>query len=663
MKRGGAIVKPPRYKEERERGLGLGGPELALGAMLCVLVGATAATQVVAHSFGYHPNLGPPAVRLAPVEAWIGFAVTLAVAMIGVATRRGVGFVAVALGAAGVCFAAAQGPLYVPSEFFRWVRDYRAHPELIGILTRGWIALGLGASAAGLAAAGVLGQFAVKTVSTSHGSASWGSAIDHAMTPEEQLDLQWQREDGDPVTLRALVIGKIDVPPPWWAPWRPPEPRLLLHRGEGHLITTAMTRSGKGVGCVIPNTLFYAGSVLLVDLKAENFFVTHRKRVALGEVFVLDGFEVTTRMAGVGKKSEPYLCSSNPLDLIQVERDDAIDVARMIAGALILDEEGPNRHFSDEARGIFAGFLVYACFLYAQDPAKRTLPGIREMWSQGEEEFERLLNEMASSTCKYAKIAANELLQKEAKERSGVLSTINRYTRFLDSPAMERVLGYNPKRMFDISTIKGSRLTVYLVLPPDRLDEYAGWVRLMITCCNAAMVQPDVPPPRDPVLFMVDEAGQLGPMEPLKRTMTLLTGYGVRVWLIFQNVPQIKKLYPKDYEGFYGSADVRIMFGTADMTTGELVSKYAGETTIFVEGGNSGLSRGSGKQRSTQRSSGENTSEKGRKLLMPDEVTRLGRAQQLVFITGEAPLMVDKARYFELPQLADDHDANPLMKS
>jgi type IV secretion system protein VirD4 len=280
--------------------------------------------------------------------------------------------------------------------------------------------------------------------------------------------------------------------------------------------------------------------------------------------------------------------------------------------------------------------------------------------TKSEKEFGALLEDMMKCPVPAARIAANELLQKEERERSGVMSTINRHTRFLDSPAMERVLGYNPKRMFDISKLKGDAVTVYLVTPPDRLEEYAGWVRVILACCNAAMAKPDVEKPRIDVLLMVDEAGQLGPIDPLKRTMTLMTGYGLRAWLIFHSAPQIKKIYPKDYEAFYASAEVRIMFGTGDMTTAELVSKYAGETTIFVEGGNSGLSRGYGKQRSSNRSSGENVSEKGRALLTKDEVTRLGSRQQLVFITGEDPLLVEKARYFECPEFKGDHDDNPL---
>jgi type IV secretory pathway TraG/TraD family ATPase VirD4 len=349
---GGAIVAAPRYKVTRSRGMGLDGTTLALGGVLCLSVGAAAATQVVAHSFAYHQNLGPPLARANPAEAWAGVVLFGVVAAAGAVTRRGVGLVAFAVAVALLCFAAAHGPLYAPTDFFRWVSDYRGNPELVSILTRGWIALGAGSALVCGAAAIFVNGVGEKAVSTSHGSAAWGSGEHLAMTAKEKRHF-WKKGDGGKAKgIRSLVIGKL------------PDGRLLLYRGEGHLITTAMTRSGKGVGCVIPNTLLYGGSMVINDLKAEIFYVTHEKRKRMGQaVYVLDGFGVTTSMAGASEISKEYLASANPLDMISYEQEDALDVARMIAGMIIPDDEGPNRHFSDEAKGIYAGFLIYACFI------------------------------------------------------------------------------------------------------------------------------------------------------------------------------------------------------------------------------------------------------------------------------------------------------------
>ncbi len=200
-----------------------------------------------------------------------------------------------------------------------------------------------------------------------------------------------------------------------------------------------------------PQPAAVGGSIICTDVKGENFFVTHRKRVAMGqEVFVLDPFGETTRMAGVGGRSLPYLASANPLPLVRTDREDAVDVARMIAGMLIPDEEGPNRHFSDEAKGFFGPLLLHVCYVYAHEPESRTLLQGRRLLTGGEEQFKRLLAEMAASPLRPVTAAAQELMQKEDRELSGTLSTMHRHTRFLDSPGMERVLGHG-ERMWDIS--------------------------------------------------------------------------------------------------------------------------------------------------------------------------------------------------------------------
>lgn len=647
----GAVTRPQDFLLVRLRGLGIGPLEAVMLVAFCAMCGLATATQTVADSFGYHPNLGPALYRpesFTAGEAWAGVVFAFAVAAVALWRRSGLRALLAPAGLAVLCAAAARGPLYMPTEFVRWLHDYAAVPAAQPILSRGWVGFAVGAVTSGVFVLIGLHGSRRKTVSVSHGSAKWGSGDDLAITRTEAREL---REKG---SIAGMVVGRHS------------DGRLLLFRGEGHLVTAAATQTGKTIGVVVPNVLLYRGGMIVTDIKGTIFFMTHRKRVRMGqEVVLLDGFGETTNLPGLRTKSELFLYSCNPLDIIQTDREDALDEARMLASMIIQDEEGPNRHFSDEAKAFCTGLILHVCHVCAHEPENRTLPYMRRMASRSEAGFADLIKDMAASPYRFVREAVAELNQKEARELSGTLSTFHRNTRFLSSPAMERVLGYSERR-FDPLTIKAGNATVYLVIPPNRLTDYQAWVRLMIGCFASAMARSEVSRPAWPVQAMLDEFGQFGALEPIERAVTLLTEYGFRVWMILQDFNQLKKSFPKSHDTLLGATAIRTMFGTGDVTTAELVSKYVGEATIFAESGNLGQSRGARKAGSggLSLSSGESTSEKGRKLILPDEVLRLGPDQQIILPRGGNALLADKVKHYTAPELVDAgkpvFDENPL---
>src|SRR5207244_11184492 len=102
--------------------------------------------------------------------------------------------------------------------------------------------------------------------------------------------------------------------------------------------------------------------------------------------------------------------------------------------------------------------------------------------------------------------AAARRLQKADRERSGVLSTAQSHTHFLDSPRMARVL---ERSTVDLAVLKREAVSVYLILPTDRMDAYARWLRLMIGCARLAMARTRGQP-KERVLFLLDECAALG---------------------------------------------------------------------------------------------------------------------------------------------------------
>jgi type IV secretion system protein VirD4 len=399
---------------------------------------------------------------------------------------------------------------------------------------------------------------------------------------------------------------------------------------------------------VIPNLLDHDGSVLVTDPKGENYAVTSRWRLAQGQtVHAMDPFGVVGGQARY-----------NPLDLVDVESKDAADDARMLADMIVLPEgrEGDQAFWNEEARGILAGLILHA----AANPnaSLRTLTHVRTLLTLPPDSFAQLLKEMSASTVANGLVAraAARILQKADRERSGVISTAQSHTHFLDSPRMTTTLGSST---FEFADLKRKCISVYLILPTDRIDGYARWLRLMIACGLLAVYRTPGQP-RVRMLFLLDEFAHLRRMHPVQRDIGLAGGYGVRFWLVLQDLSQLRTTYAETWQTFLANVDVLQAFGTNDWDTAEYLSKMTGDATIHVasENRSTGVSRGRHSQR--QHGTAWSRSETGRRLLFPDEVRRLSPDRQLLFVKGTEPLLVDRINYLKQMPFLERADSNPL---
>src|SRR3954469_25713020 len=153
--------------------------------------------------------------------------------------------------------------------------------------------------------------------------------------------------------------------------------------------------------------------------------------------------------------------------------------------------------------------------------------------------------------------AANRHCGKSSeREAAGVLSSAQRHTHFLDSPRMAAVTARSDFRFADL---KQHTVTVFLVLPPDRLDAYSRWLRLLVVQAITDMARSPVQPP-SPVLFLLDEFAALGPLEPVVRAYGLMAGYGLQLWAILQDLHQLKSLYGQRAGTFLSNAGVTQVF-------------------------------------------------------------------------------------------------------
>ena len=425
---------------------------------------------------------------------------------------------------------------------------------------------------------------------------------------------------------------------------------------DRHGITVAGSRSGKGTSFIVPNLLFYPGSVIANDPKAELAMLTAKRREALGQqVAIIDPF-CESRLP------ETEIAAYNPLDIVDVFDETGPDEAGLLADALILEESGKESHWTQAAKNLLHGAILAVAARYERGDSNRTLIKVRELITQDAGSMTRTrdlaesigaeqgLLSMMRDGGGFAEQVANGFQAKADAERSGVLSTAQEQTAFLSSPAMRRALGAST---FNIDDLKASPegCTVYLCLPARRMGTHARFLRLMITVALARMeaVRGDSAS-GFPVLFMLDEFAALGHMQVIERAAGLMAGYGVKLWTVLQDLTQLKRDYRESWETFLGNAGTMQFFGNSDATTCQYVSEMAGKVETVVRS----FQEITEVQRA-QDLTGVGHSTSLVPLLHPDEVRRMfsrKHKRQLVQFADSYPLAIERAEYFHADHAA-----------
>tara|TARA_R110000868_G_scaffold262401_2_gene521056 strand:- start:33474 stop:34997 length:1524 start_codon:yes stop_codon:yes gene_type:complete len=440
--------------------------------------------------------------------------------------------------------------------------------------------------------------------STAHGSADFA-------TKKDLKESNLIRENG-------FLLGKFDN-------------KFLRFRVPGHLITFAPTRSGKGVGHVIPNLLDHPGSVVVNDIKGENYAVTGRHRATFSKVITF----------------APFLENSgcyNPIDFIRVGTSDELDDASLIADMIIVPGGG-DEFWTNEAKNAVTGLILYVA---NESPAAlRNLGEVRYLLMQDGKDFQLTIKDMQRSKNPIVQRMANSIAATEPKVLANVLSTAKSQTAVWDSP---RLTAITSRSDFKLDDIKKEPTSFYVVIPPEYLDVYKPVVRLMMGITIATLTRTHEKP-KDPTLFLIDEFAALGYMKNIESGVGYLAGYGISLWMFIQDLSQIKEDYPK-WASLIANCGCRMAFGTNDFDTAKILSDMMGTTTVRVEGG--GTSKEKGKWFGGSVST--NISETSRALMTPDEVMRMPQDTEVVFVQGLKPIMAQKIRYFADPEFKGKFD-------
>jgi type IV secretion system protein VirD4 len=410
----------------------------------------------------------------------------------------------------------------------------------------------------------------------------------------------------------------------------------LRHDGPEHVLCFAPTRSGKGVGLVIPTLLTWPGSVIVHDIKGENFGLTAGWRGRFGRVLRFDPTD-----AG----SDAY----NPL--LEVRRGpwEVRDVQNI--ADILVDPEGAlekRNHWEKTSHALLVGAILHV--LYAEQ--EKTLAGVAAFLSDPKRPIETTLQAMMTTRHlgdtphPVVASAARELLNKSENERSGVLSTAMSFLGLYRDPVVAAVTSRCDWRIGDLVEA-GRPVSLYLVVPPSDISRTKPLVRLILNQVGRRLTEElESKGRRHRLLLMLDEFPALGRLDFFESALAFMAGYGIRSFLIAQSLNQIEKAYGQN-NAILDNCHVRVSFATNDERTAKRVSDALGTATEIRDAKNYAghrLSPWLGHLMVSRQ-------ETARPLLTPGEIMQLPPSDALVLVSGVHPVRAKKARYYEDGQL------------
>jgi len=404
--------------------------------------------------------------------------------------------------------------------------------------------------------------------------------------------------------------------------------KFIIADGYQHVLLFAPTGSGKGVGFVIPNLLFWRDSVIIHDIKLENYELTSGwRRDKLNQKVVL------WNPADPDGISHCY----NPMDWISKKPGQMVDDVQKICSFLLPEQE----FWQNEARALMTGIMLY---LVSGDDDKPTTLGEVVRTLRNDDVVYNLavvLDTMGKKIHPVAYMNIASYLQKPDKERGSVTSTANSSLELWSNPLIDTTTATSD---FNLHEFKLSPHTAYVGLTPDNIARLKPLMGMFYQQA-AAFFTAKMPQPHEKfgVLLMMDEFPTLGKMEQFLAGIAYFRGYRVRLFLIIQDTEQLKGIYEESgMNSFLSNSTYRITFAANNMETANLISQLLGNKTSKQVSYNKpkylDLNPGS---RSLH------VSETQRALLLPQEVIQLPRDKQILLIESQPPVKSTKIFYFK----------------
>jgi len=592
------------------------------------LMTGVAATQVTAHYAGYSPRLlGEPLFR----------------------------------------FGRYKTPVYSPLMMSTWagvlMRDAATKP----VAQKGLLVLLVGIMLDIAICRGIVGKSGNGRLSTLHGTAHWATRKD--IEQAGLLPKKGQKDDPG-----GVYVGG-------WYDKRAKKLRYLRDTTMSHDLVFAPTGSGKGVGLVLPTLFGWPHSCIILDIKQENWELTAgwRQKEGGSHVIRLDPSDVSGNHA-----------TFNPLNEIRLgtvhETADAQNIASMIVDP---DGKGMADHWSKTSFDLLTGTILHCMYRAANQHKKgrRDSPcaSMYEIVSELSDPDKKDFKEIFAGWLEYGhytdangnptpnpewdnkplhpavKQAAADMIGRDDREGSSVLSSAKSYLTLYRDPILIKNTRVSSFRIMDLMNAD-KPVSLYLTIKPADLDRLRPFIRLFLTQVVKILANEMEYTDGEskmlhkyPLLLLLDEFPQLGRLEVIEKGVSYTRSYGLKFYLITQDLNQLYKAYTKE-EAFSSNCPIRIAYAPNKVETAEMLSKMSGTTTAemtteSISGEKGGF--GMGKKTSSIQVQGVQ-----RPLLTVDECMRLPGAikegtgkivkagSMLIFSQGFAPVMGRQILYF-----------------
>ncbi|WP_454902912.1 conjugal transfer protein TraG [Variovorax gossypii] len=505
-------------------------------------------------------------------------------------------------------------PVYEPWKLFEWWYFYDAYaPDVF--LRGGTIAASSGLLATGAAIGMAVWRSRLAKRVTTYGSARWADADEI-----QQAGL---------IGATGVFLGKLSG-------------RVLAylrHDGPEHVMVFAPTRSGKGVGLVIPTLLSWTGSAVIHDIKGENWNLTAGWRTRFSHCLLFNPTDA---------KSAAY----NPLLEVRRGMHEVRDVQNI--ADILVDPEGAlerRNHWEKTSHALLVGAILHV--LYASED--KTLRGVANFLSDPACPFEVTLHRMMTTkhlgrdgedgVHPVVASAAREVLNKSDNERSGVLSTAMSFLGLYRDPTVAEVTSRCDWRIADLISAEHP-VSLYLVVPPSDISRTKPLIRLILNQIGRRLTESldgsDGIARKHKLLLMLDEFPALGRLDFFESALAFMAGYGLRAFLIAQSLNQIDKAYGQNHS-ILDNCHVRIAFATNDERTAKRISEALGTgTELRAQRNYAGhrLAPWLGHLMVSRQ-------ETARPLLTPGEVMQLPPDDSVVMVSGHPPIKAKKLRYYQ----------------
>src|SRR5713226_1472054 len=473
-----------------------------------------------------------------------------------------------------------------------------------------------------------------------HGSARWANTRD--LKEARLIDSRdsYLRNIAARLGLSRQLARRAGIYLGVWRRWH------IRDCGRTHVLVFAPTQSGKGRGIVIPTLLTWPHSVIVHDLKGENWALTAGARSRLGHLCLK--FEPTSPEEGLAR--------FNPLAEVRLRTPHEIrDIHNIVRMVLDPNGAGLPDHWERAGGAALAGFIIHQLY-EGRDP---TLSGIDMLLSDPAQTMQQTLEQIMSAehdpsgslgwrdsrgnptkTHPVAARAMRSLLNKAEKERSSVISEITEVLPLYRDPVIAANTRVSDFRITDLMNHRHP-VSLYVVVALADQETLKPLIRLMLSQILHRLTERleyrdgrAVAGYRHRLLLMIDEFPSLGRLDMFAKSLSLIAGYGIKACLITQDITQIHGAYGRD-ETITSNCDTRVAFRPNGIETGRLLSQMTGETTVRH-------------LHQTISSSGASVSEPefARPLLTPDEAMRLGSNEELIFASGRPTIRARKLRHY-----------------